>query len=411
GEAPSIEQRVADAEAAARPARRRRRRRSHPAAWPWRFVFPLVTLAAAVAIPVFWKVAAKAVLESTAGVTSYEISDPTAPNYVALVDPTETFLAIHVDDSDTLVGASLLTLKDKVSGGGTIVGIPAEFLGSPADSETLEALHLSYSIGGVERVVDAIARSIGTRPLEYEVLPPSVWASLISPVAGFEYSVLDDLSFRSADGSLLTVSSGVARVGADELLVISSALDNKPGINRAERIERLWTRWIEAIRTSRSQPTIGGGSAKLEEYVARLAPGQVSYQPLPTAPFRVDDGDQPIYVSDSEQVETLVHTVIPFPIPYAPGAIPSVELINGAGDIAVNDSVIGAVVDAGGLLSVISNPPVFGVAKSRIAYFNETHLDLVTQLAADLGGIDVQFFAADDPEVDVRITIGTDYRP
>ncbi len=409
-----LEQRVAAAEASAPNGQRRLRRAprsAYPAAWPWRWLFPLVTLAAIVAIPILSGIATKAVLDSTEGVQTLEITDPAAPGFVALVSPTETLLAIHVDDADVLVGASLLTLKGDDAGGGTIIGFPAEFLASPAGAETPEPLHLSYSDGGAERVVDGIARLLGTRPLEVEVVTPALLSSLIAPVEGFEYSLIDDLFFEAADGRTISEQSGVVQIGADEALLISSALNGEPGIARATRMQRLWSAWMQAIRTSVLPDPIGGGSELMKTFVGRIAAGTPSMQPIPSNPFRVESQSQPLYVGLPDEIRELRNTVIPFVLPIEPGAVPVVELINGTGDLDQNSPAIDAIVEAGGLLSVVSNAQVFGVSQSRVIYYDPLDLAFVEALAAAMGGIDVQFFSVEEPTVDVVVTVGSDYRP
>lgn len=417
GSISSIEERVAASEANAGKDRpkfwtRGRKRVAHPAAWPWRWAFPLITLAAALAIPVLSGIATKAVLDSTSGVQATEITDPNAEGYVALVSPTESFLALHVDDGDILVGASLLTLKGNEDVGGTVVVFPAEFLTTPAGVESPEPLHLSYTDGGAERVVDGIARSLGTRPQSsFEVIPPALWYSLIAPVEGFEYSVIDDLSFVGANGNVKRLPAGVSEVAEEEVLIISSALENEPGIARATRIERLWQGWIQAIKSSGIEEPVGPGSSTLKTFVSRIAAGTSVVQPIPAEPFRVDGRSQPLYVGRPDEIDELRNTIIPFILPIEPGAAPVVEVVNGSGDITVNEAAIDVVVQSGGLLSVVSNAQVFGVSTSRVHYYNAEDLPYVEDLAERLGGVEVRFFDVEDSTVDVVVTLGSDYLP
>lgn len=392
---------------------RGRQRVAHPAAWPWRWIFPLVTLAAVVAIPVLTSAATKAVLDSTAGVQAIEITDPTAEGFIALVSPTPSFLAIHVDDGDVLVGATLLTVKGGDEDvGGTVVVFPAEFLTTPAGIESPEPIHLSYTDGGAERVVDGLSRALGTKPQSsFEVIPPSLWYSLITPVEGFEYSIIDDLNFVSADGSVGRLAAGVAEVRQEEVLIISSALDNEPGIARATRIERLWQAWIQAIKSSGDDELVGPGSSTLKTFVERIAAGTSVVQAIPAEPFRVDGRSQPLYVGRVDEIDELRNTIIPFILPIEPGAAPVVEVVNGTGDVTQNAAAIDEVVRAGGLLSVVSNAQVFGVSTSRVHYYNSDDLEFVEDLAERLGGLEVRLFEVEDTTVDVVVTLGSDYRP
>ncbi len=411
----SIEDRVAASEAASsgdgkKMWGRGRQRIAHPAAWPWRWIFPLVTLAAALAVPVLSGIATKAVLDSTSGVQATEITDPNAEGFVALVSPTESFLALHVDDGDVLVGASLLTLKGSEDVGGTVVVFPAEFLTTPAGVESPEPIHLSYTDGGAERVVDGIARTLGTRPQSsFEVIPPSLWYSLMTPVEGFEYSIIDDLSFTSADGSVTRIPAGAAEVGEEEVLIVSSALGNEPGIARATRIERLWKAWIQAIKSSQVEDPVGPGSSTLKTFIERIAGGTSVVQGIPAEPFRVDGTSKPLYVGLPAEIDELRNTIIPFILPIEPGAAPVVEIVNGTGDISQNDSAIDTVVRAGGLLSVVGNAQIFGVSTSRVHYYNADDLAFVEDLSERLGGVEVRFFDVEESTVDVVVTLGSDY--
>ena len=416
GEGMSIEERVAASEAQSETGRsfgwNRRRRVAHSAAWPWRWIFPLVTLAAIVAIPLLTGIATKAVLDSTSGVEATEITDPNAEGFVALVSPTESFLALHVDDGDILVGASLLTLKGSEDVGGTVVVFPAEFLTTPSGVESPEPIHLSYTDGGAERVVDGISRTLGTKPQSsFEVIPPSLWYSLITPVEGFEYRVIDDLSFVSADGSVERLPAGVAEISEEEVRIISSALGNEPGIARATRIERLWQDWIQAVRLSSLDDPVGPGSSTLKTFVERIAGGTAVVQAIPAEPFRVDGRSQPLYVGRTDEIDELRNTIIPFILPIEPGVAPVVEVINGTGDISQNESAIDQVVQSGGLLSVVGNAQVFGVSTTRVHYYKAEDVEYAENLAAQLGDVELRFFDVEDSTVDVVVTLGSDYRP
>ena len=80
------------------PAPLRRRRRPAPKAHVfWRFVFPVLVIAAGVAVLLLWRAGTKSVLDSTDGREVEIVTDPGAPGYVAFVDPTPTLLVAHTD--------------------------------------------------------------------------------------------------------------------------------------------------------------------------------------------------------------------------------------------------------------------------------------------------------------------------
>ncbi|RMH84161.1 MAG: hypothetical protein D6683_02000, partial [Actinomyces sp.] len=65
---------------------RRRRRRPAPPAHPfWRFVFPVLVVAAGVGAALLWRAGTKAVLDSTDGRLIDVVTDPAAPGYEVFV--------------------------------------------------------------------------------------------------------------------------------------------------------------------------------------------------------------------------------------------------------------------------------------------------------------------------------------
>ncbi len=415
--AASIEQRVAASEATStgRFLKGARRRVSHPAAWPWRWIFPLLTLACAAALPFLAGAAADAVLEGNAGQEVQTPTDPSEAGYVAFVEPTNTHLVIHVDDADQLVGASLISLRGEDIGGGTIVGIPAAFVAAAPGVENGEPLTVSYETGKADRVVEALSRTLGSQPLTFEVLTPGLWGSLISPVEGFEFSLIDDLSFTSADGRTISLDNGVVEVRADELLVLSSSLGNQPGIARARNIEKIWAGWVRAIQASDlGVEAIGGGSDQLNSIMANLTAGTVAQEALPATPFRPEGSAQPIYVpsdADQEAIAAIRRRVIPHVKTYEGAVIRTVQLINGTGDLTINQPAIDHIIENDALIQVISNAATFNIEATRIVYHDVADEEFVTTLADALGGAEIELFEVESPDNDVVVTLGSDYRP
>ena len=106
---------------------RRRRRRPAPKASPfWRFLFPLLVVAAGVAVFVLWREGTKSVLDSIDGREVELVVDPAEPGYEAFVDPTPTLMVVHTEQG-ALVGVTVLA-QTALEAGGSGVLLAADLL-------------------------------------------------------------------------------------------------------------------------------------------------------------------------------------------------------------------------------------------------------------------------------------------
>lgn len=421
------------------PARRRARRRPAPRAHPfWRFGFPVIVVAAGVAVLLLSQGGARTVLDSTAGEVVDIVQRPDEPGYEVFVQPTPTLLVAHTNDG-ILTGVTFMAQTDFERGGAAIL-LPADLIvfydeeadgGGEADGGDGEAavegtnregeadgdpqgqlLSLAWAEGGLARVEFLAETLFGFGFGEVIELNADQFATVVGPVAPLPYLLADDLVVRTGIGDTPWLPSG--RLELDAATAARVYGFRNPGeadVNRVERQRAMWTAWLASIARA-DDP----GSVVLPfrdgvwPFLGSLGLGSGVVETAPVQPVVLDPGGVPLYILDDEGSEWMAAKaleLVPWPIPAKSSVRPTVRLLDGIGDPAVRDDRVGDIVAAGGAVTVIGNAGEFGVARTVVAY----HRAEMASAAADLAGLfDVEPVQLDNPDrsTDITITVGLD---
>ena len=414
---------------AVEPERRRARRRPAPRAHPfWRFGFPLIVVAAGVAVLLLSQGGARTVLDSAVGEVVDVVQRPDEPGYEVFVQPTPTLLVAHTHDG-ILTGVTFMAQTD-LERGGAVILLPADlivFYDEGADNAGGEAagrrngdgddpqgqlLSLAWDEGGLDRVEFLAETLFGFGFGEVIELTTDQLSTVIGPVTPLPYLLADDLTVRTGIGVNTWLPSGRLDLDADTAArVYGFRNPGEADVNRVERQRAMWTAWLGSIAQA-DDP----GAVVLPfrdgvwPFLGSLGLGSGVVETAPVQPVVLDPGAVPLYILDDEGSKWMAAKaleLVPWPIPAKSFVRPTVRLLDGIGDPAIRDDLVGDIVAAGGAVTVIGNAEEFGVARTVVAY----HRPEMDWAAADLADLlDVEPVLLENPDLatDVTITVGLD---
>jgi hypothetical protein len=404
-----------DSDADRWPAPRRRRRRPAPKAHAfWRFVFPLLVIAAGVAVLLLWRAGTKSVLDSTDGREVEIVTDPGAPGFVAFVDPTPTLLVAHTDGGE-LVGVTVMA-QTALEQGGQAVLVAADLLveyegdGGTQESEFLRTAWESEGLSGVEFLVEQLVGFGFTEMIELDVDNLAIFLGQVDPLP---YLLADDLVVESDDGPTLWLEHGRKELDADVAAQIFGFRNpGEPEANRLLRQRRLWDTWLQSIARAEDpvQATLPLQEG-LSPYLRSLGVGEDEVVIVPVEPVGLEPESPPHYIVESgsgaDWLRDRALEMVPLPISPKSSVRPTVRLLDGTGDSSVRDSAGQEIIVAGGVVSVIGNADAFGVRTTTVLYHRTEVADQARIIAEALG---VEAVLDDDIEqpTDITVTTGLD---
>ena len=401
----------------------------NPAGFGWRWLFPLVTLACVVAVPVLARAGAKAVLdtEGTASLAD-QVRNPESPGYRAFVTPSPTALVVVIDDQEQAVGVALLASAGD-SGGGTVIVVGANVvlpasLQSAADAEEdAEPAEVPYpdaatvanawEDGGAGEVAGRASELFGIVPDQVIEARPSDITVALAAVDPLTFSFVDPLIDVDDNGESTTLfDRGVASLQAADVPVVLAAIGpSEAEINRSDRQVQIWRSWISAARSVTVESD--DGTPGLQWYIAELARSASNVLELPA---ESDDGGA-TYVPLIDEVSALIEQSVPFPVLFRDDR-PAVRLVNDVADPELNRPAVETIAAAGGLVTVIGNPIELGGQATGVAYFDASDETVAQRISEALGSAPT---ALVDPatqqdailggDFDIVVTIGSDYAP
>jgi len=377
-----------------------------PAAFGWRWIFPLVSLVAALAVPFLAREASDAVLSSTGGieVTGERVDDPAAAGYLAFVVASPTAIVFDIDEDDRLVGAAFIGLSG--SAGGRVLAVPAELAVEP-EPGALETLALAYEGGGVERARNGFERMLGISVDSVFEMSPADRAAAMQPALPVEYSLVTSL--EDEDGNPIFARGRLELDESAALDVVSALGPNEFGYVRADRQRALWETWIEEVGRQ-----LAAAGLEIEEhdlgspsgYVEALASGIHRVDLIPAEQALIGEG-KPFYLADETYAPAVVADLVVFPELFE-DTRPSVQVENGTTDQSLHDVAADAVEQGGGKVVVISNAFALDVAETVVAVHDPAYVSTAQSVAAQLGGVPVEVVAEEEADVDIVVIIGAD---
>ena len=360
----------------------------------WRWGWPLLLLGLAAAIPLLVWQGWLAISSSSDGTEVGAPVDPTAPGFLAFVDPTPTLLLIHAN-GDRLHGVTLLALTDPGVEGAVLFLAPETMT-----SDGLLSVHWAES--ATAGVSDAVAELLGIRTSERQVVDDAGWAALTSAVAPIAVESPDALV--SAGGER-RFEAGTLALAADVGPFLSWRNPGESPMAALFRHEQFWDAWLGQVAASSAPNVIPGEVDRgMGRFGRALAMGRLRLEVLPG----VADASGAVLL-DEDAVAEVLNEAIPFPISVSNGSLPAVRLLNGTDDPGLTKTAARALRRSGARITLIGNAAEFGWETTTVAY-HDTGFASHAQVYRDaLGTGSVVAEEVPNAAVDITVTFGADF--
>ena len=385
------------------------RRKTGVAAQFWRYGFPVVMALIMVSIVLLGWAGKKVVLQSTDGRLVTEVTDPAAPGWTAITDPTPTLLLVQTDAAGVPNGLTVMSLTGDGAGG--VVFLPMTTVLELADVGRIP-LNTAFAKGGMDALQKGVEGVLRLGTAEVSVVSPTQLTDLVAPVSPLQIVNPDDVTAASPDGTKKVVfpKGTITLEAKDVAAFLATSSPDENDLNRLVRHKAFWESWLRKVGTSGSPDAVPGESRSgLGRFVRALATDRVELASLPVQGVAIPGSTALLYLPVKDQVQTLMAKLVPYPIGAPPGARPRVRLLDGTGSLQHGLPAAPTLVAGGGQIDQIGNAPAFGAATTQLVYFDDARHDEVEKLQVALGVGELVKGTAAGSAVDVVITLGQDF--
>ena len=357
------------------------------------------------AIPVLGYAGARTVLNSRAGKVAERNLDPTAPGYVAIVEPTPTTLVVQRDAEGDPVSLTLLALGT-VDAGGSILFIPLDTnLVTPA--LYVDRLRTAYTQGGEASLVSVTARQLGIGFDQAVDLGDADWAELVAPVSPLRFDNPIPITVGET-----TFPEGPIELPADQVGGYLGALVyGQDDLDRLDRQQLVWRTWLQQIAESGAPTAVPATTNGLGPYIKALAAGPTSMATLDVVPAAQPAPEDGTTITFDPQVEGILEQVtdaVPAPISPGLGGRFAARVLNGANGEPIPDDLLRELVMAGAQIDAVGNATSFGAEETTIEYRRPRLKDTAEKVRDVLGGGKIHLDAETNDPVDLVIVLGGD---
>lgn len=368
--------------------------------WPLHVVMGVLI----VAVPVLAYVGYRLTSDSTSGEVLSGRSEPDAPGYLALVEPTPVALVIHTADDGSARDLTILSLSGPDQKGGAIIGVPVrvrldeDFYGIDQFTGTIEK-------NRAETAARVIGAQLGLGFGEAVKVTDSELVRSVEPVAPLRVDNPEPVT--TPDGE--TFEAGPLELPAERIPAYLDASDAGNTTSGSLSRQRLvWAAWVEAIATSPETGVVPGErSVGLGRFLSGLADGEVQTASFPVLPAGEDDGGT-VYEVDRHPADLLIANAVPFPVAAEKNDRATVALVNGTGPEAAPPSVIQRLTYAGAQITTTGNARRFDHDQTVLIYADRSHRGAAQRMADELGVGRPERSDNADSGADIRIVMGSD---
>ncbi len=336
--------------------------------------------------------------DSSDGRNVSSVTDPSAPGFEAIVEPSPTALVLDLADDGSLRSVMVMALQP-LDAGGSVVLIPP--LTRPVSGDG------AYSLRGLAQIVDElrelappIQRALDLGLFEVVELDDDRWADLVAPVGPL---TVDN---PTAVG---TFPAGPVTVAAEEVGAWLDPVEGEDDLARQFRIQALLEAWVAAVSSSSDGAAAVPGEVDLGigRFIRGLAGGPLRVELLPVE-ARVDLYGTTSYDIVLSDAAVLVGQLVPFPTGGEPDSRTRVRLLDGTGQAQHVAALAPLVVAADGQVVVAGNADRFDYASTEIRYHLPGGEADAERLRAALGGGEVVEDVRPTDAFDVTIVLGSD---
>jgi hypothetical protein len=403
-----------------------RGRRTAPAlgrgSWAWQITFVLALVAAIVAIPFLALMGKEAVEDSTRGRMIGVVTDPSAPGFEVLVEPSPTMLLLQTEGDD--LDAVTFLAKSSETTGSALFLPPLTAVEGPDGPITLRD---AWDDGGEAGLTDAVESLLGIGIAEFSAdgsllatSPDDVpvvrvdraqWAQLVDPVAPLTVDSPDAVEAVGADGEIeVRFPAGEFELEAEAVGPFLAARgDGEVDLNRMLRHQRFWEAWIAAVAAAGGRDAVAGEQETgLGAFVTTFAEGEAGFVPVEASTVRIPGVEDEVYAVTADWLTALVAEMVPFPTSPQPGARPTLRVLDGTGTPDAAITVARELARAGAEIRAIGNGPSFDQQTTQIIYYDPTQESAAQEMRDALGAGTLELQEDLDDVVAVTVVLGTD---
>lgn len=388
--------------------------------WLWKSLVVVVVLGGVLAVPALALMGRDAALESNAGRLVGVVTDPAAPGYQVIVEPTPTLLLVHTH-ADRLEAVTFMALSSATTGSALILP-PALAVDTPSGPATLRDLHAE---GGLPALVEAVEGELDIGIADFTadgaLLDPDgvpivevdrdQWSQLVAPVAPLLVDNPDDVAVTAADG---TAEAAFARgelslAAGDVGPYLEARATGENDLNRMLRHQRFWEGWMEAVAAADPALAVPGEQESgLGLFVRTLASGEAAFLPVQASTYNIPGASESVFLVDEAWLGSLIPAMVPFPTAPEPGSRPLVEVLDGTGTPGASLAAAGRLTEVGAVIRAIGNGPTFDYVGTQILYYDPDQEEAALAMREALGAGTVELRENPDEVVTVTVILGTD---
>lgn len=374
----------------------------------WRIGFPaLLVLSTLLIIGLAWA-GKKVVLQSTDGTHLTEIADPTQPGYRVTAESTPTLLLVQVDENGIANSLTVMSLTGEGAGG--MIFIPlTTFLDLPDLGKLPLNKVAEHGADALQKGVEGVLR---TGMAEVRIVSAQDWTELVTPVGSVQLDNPDAVTVPDVKGTAKVIfpKGKITLAPTDVATYLATTNPGENDLNRLVRHKAFWQAWLSQVGTSHDPGVVPGETKSgLGRFVRTLADDRVEFFPLPVEGGPIPGSDVIVYRPLPDQIEALVARLVPFPVGAPAGARLRVRILDGTGTLDRGVKAAPALVEGGGEIDQLGNADSFGVATTKLTYYDDSRRDEVDKLRAALGVGEVVKGADQSGVVDVTVILGTDF--
>lgn len=362
----------------------------------------------ALAIPALGYVGMREVRQSRQGQVIDPETDPDAPGFEAVVEPTPTMLVADTDAAGALNGIAMIGLAADDQGGtvtvvpvGTVVEVPLTELGTADFAQIYER----SGVAGLDQRVETMATASMQEVVE---VGADQWATLLAPVGPLTLQnpapIVDEAGTQLFGEGEVQVAP--EQVGA--FLGGSGPFDG--GLTSVERQQSFWDAWAAKVAEVGGEAAVPGETDRgLGRFVRGLAAGphEVLGFPVEAVPILgVSAADTTVFTPLEADIPDFIAEAIPFPSGVGRART---RLLDGVGQQGLTAEAASLLVRAGAEITSVGNDDEFGQATTRIIYFDDEDEEKAQQLQAALGVGEVDKGEASSDSLDVTVVLGEDF--
>ncbi|MBV9950686.1 MAG: LCP family protein [Acidimicrobiia bacterium] len=369
--------------------------------WDPRILYGLMAVLI-IAIPILTVVGTRTVLDSRAGKVAARNLDPTAPGYLAIVEPTPTALLIQHDATGQPVSLTVLALG-RGDAGGSVLFIPLDTnLLTPA--LFVDRLRTAFKQNGDAAVASVTGRLLGIGFNKVVPVGDAEWAQLVAPVSPLHIDNPVDMTLGAS-----VLAKGPIDLPADEVAAyLAAQVEGQDDLDRLDRQQVVWRAWLKAISET-GTATVPVTTNGLGPFITTLAAGPASMATLAVVPSATPAKDgTPTFDPQLDGILEQISDAVPSPISPGLDGRFSTKVLNGWSGQPIPDALVKQLVRVGAQVDALGNANHFGAEQTRIVYHSAKLKPKAQAVRSVLGGGKIIFDAETNDPSDVVIVLGHD---